>query len=138
MSVTDSVEFVFGGDSVDIPEGTYKAVLQSLTVKHSQKNDNDFYAWDFKLANGSVVGGSSSMNTGSRSKAGKWGRALLGREAKQGEKADLRGKPCLVKVEINDDGWPKVTDVMAPMTEMKLDTVPDPTGPEENLDELPF
>jgi hypothetical protein len=111
-------EIIIGGDSVDIPNGTYPAKLARIETKPSAKFDNDFRAWTFKLDNGSVAGGSSSLMTGKKSKGGKWIAALLGRQPKEGENvtAELIGKPCLVVVEEDDNGWPKVTNVLPPMT----------------------
>ena len=107
-------EIVIGGDMADIPEGTYPATLKSMAVKHSEKFGSDFRAWDFELANGSIVGGSSSTATNSRSKGGKWIAALLGRKPVEGESINLIGRPCLVVV-VENDGWPKVDAVLPPM-----------------------
>jgi len=112
--VTD--EIVFGGDSTDIPNGTYPAKLKSIETKTSAAF-GDFRAWDFELDSGSIVGGGSSMATGSKSKGGRWIIALLGRKPDKGEKvgALLIGKPCLVTVEEDANGWPKVTGVLPPL-----------------------
>jgi hypothetical protein len=109
-----SDEIVIGGDSVDIPNGTYPAVLTALRTESSAAF-GDFRAWDFTLSEGQTVGGASSMNTGRKSKGGKWIAALLGRQPDKGETVTIIGKPCLVVVEENDDGWPKVTNVLPPM-----------------------
>jgi hypothetical protein len=110
-------EIVFGGDSTDIPNGTYPAKLKSIVTKTSAAF-GDFRAWDFELDSGSIVGGGSSMNMGSKSKGGRWIMALLGRKPEKGERVDaeLVGKPCLVVVEEDDNGWPKVTGVLPPLT----------------------
>jgi hypothetical protein len=113
--VTD--EIVFGGDSTDIPNGTYPAKLKSVETKTSAAF-GDFRAWDFELDSGSIVGGGSSMATGSKSKGGRWIMALLGRKPEKGEKvgSEIIGKPCLVVVEEDANGWPKVTGVLPPLS----------------------
>ncbi len=109
-------EIVFGGDSTDIPNGTYPAKLKSVETKTSAEF-GDFRAWDFELDSGSIVGGGSSMNVGARSKGGRWIIALLGRTPERGEKVGqaIIGKPCLVVVEEDQKGWPKVTSVLPPL-----------------------
>ena len=107
-------EIVIGGDMEDIPEGTYPAKLAGITTKNSVKFDNDFRVWTFVLDNGSIVEGSSSLSTNSKSKGGRWIAALLGRVPQKGESVDVSGKPCLVQV-IDKDGWPAVGAVLPPM-----------------------
>jgi len=131
--VTEDV-FVFGGDATDIPPGTYPAKLTSLMTKTSDAF-GDFRAWDFTLDTGSVVGGASSMATGSKSKGGKWAMALLGRKPSAGEKVTLIGLPCLVVVTLDAKDWPKVTDVLPPL--VKGATVA-PAAPQATSDDLPF
>jgi hypothetical protein len=109
--VTD--EIVIGGDMEDIPEGTYPAIVKSVTVKESA-TFGEFRAWDFTLQSGSVVGGASSMSTGSKSKGGKWIAAILGRKPEKGETVELVGRPCLVHV-YDKDGWPAVDAVLPPL-----------------------
>ena len=105
---------VFGGDSADIPNGTYPATLKSIEVKPSNEY-GDFRAWDFELANGSIVGAGSSMSMNAKSKGGRWTIALLGRIPARGETVDPIGQPCLVQVEEDAKGWPKVVAVLPPL-----------------------
>lgn len=126
-------EIVIGGDMEDIPEGTYPATLKELTTKSSVKFDNDFRVWTFALENGSVVEGSSSLSTNSKSKGGKWIAALLGRVPTKGEKVDVIGKACLVQV-IDKDGWPAVGAVLPPM---KPVAVPSPAPQVEEPSAVP-
>jgi hypothetical protein len=147
-------EFVFGGDSTDIPPGTYPAKLAAMGVKQSDQY-GDFRTWDFTLDNGSAVGGASSMATSSKSKGGRWGRALLGHDPKKGEKAVLIGRPCLVVVGLDKNDWPTVVDVLpplaSPVSPQPASPGPaaaapqaEPAGPLPNMvteadsDELPF
>jgi hypothetical protein len=137
-------EIVIGGDSVDIPPGTYPAALAKIRVETSAAF-GDFRAWDFVLDEDHVVGGATSMNTGRKSKGGKWIAALLGRQPEKGEKVDLIGKHCLVVVEENDDGWPKVTNVLPPMASTSAPapaesppSQPVAVGQTQISEELPF
>lgn len=108
-------EIIIGGDTVDIPPGTYPGKLSAVAVKTSVAW-GDFRAWDFLLDEGHVVGGGSSMSTSSKSKAGRWIAALLGRKPDKGENvtALVIGKPCLVVVGMKDE-WPTVLDVLPPL-----------------------
>ena len=140
-------EIVFGGDATDIPPGTYPATVKSIITKES-KAFGQFRAWDFELANGSIVGGGSSMATGSKSKAGKWIVAILGHKPEQGERVDLIGKPCLVVVDTGDDGWPKIEAVLPPMAAAGTGTpaaaatppaaAPEPVQKVDDIKDLPF
>lgn len=113
-TVSTDTEITIGGDSVDIPNGTYPATLDSIVVKESAAF-GEFRAWTFALEGGALVGGASSMNTGSKSKAGKWIRALLGSKPEKGTTVQLAGRHCMVVVEEDANGWPQVTDVLPPM-----------------------
>ena len=131
-------DFVFGGDSTDIPVGTHPGKLTALGVKTSDAF-GDFRTWDFTLDTGSVVGGASSMATGSRSKGGKWAMNLLGRKPKTGEKLDLIGLPCLVVVGLDKNDWPTVVDVLPPLAKGKAAPIIDAEQPERTADDaLPF
>jgi len=132
-------DFVFGGDSTDVQPGTYPAILTALSVKTSAAF-GDFRAWDFTLDSGSVIGGASSMATGSKSKGGKWAMALLGRKPDKGEAVTLVGLPCLVVVGLNKDDWPEVTDVLPPMAASKASGRPKaaPAAAEGTDPGLPF
>ena len=106
-------EFVFGGDATDIPPGTYPGKLAALGRKTSDAF-GDFRTWDFTLDTGSVVGGASSMNTGPKSKGGRWAAALNGGKQYKGTSTELIGKPCLVVVGLDKNDWPVVVDVIPP------------------------
>lgn len=112
-------EFVFGGDSTDIPPGTYPAKITALGVKTSDAF-GDFRTWDFTLDSGSVVGGASSMNTGPKSKGGRWAAALNGGVQYKGASTALMGRPCLVVVGLDKNDWPVVTDVLPPLAQGKV------------------
>ena len=120
-------EIVIGGDMADIPEGTYPATLAGIDTKYSEKFASEFRTWDFTLANGSKVGGSSSMATSSKSKGGKWLAAILGRKPVKDEHialSSLVGQPCMVTVIEDDNGWPKVDAVLPPLATPAPSSVP--------------
>ena len=78
-------------------------------------------AWTFAIENGdgtsTEVEATSSTASGPRSKAFKWLVALMGSAAVQPNAyigaEDLIGREANVTVELNDDGYPKVTAVTA-------------------------
>lgn len=124
-------EIVIGGDSGDIPPGTYEAKLVSVTVKTSVEF-GDFRAWDFELIAGNIVGGGSSMMTGAKSKGGRWIAALLGRKPDKGENVTqaIIGARCLVVVGLDKNDWPKVTDVLPPIVTGSVPAATPQTTPE--------
>jgi hypothetical protein len=134
--VTDDV-FVFGGDATDIPPATYPGKLVALGVKTSDAF-GDFRTWDFLTDDGHSVGGASSMNTGPKSKGGRWAAALNGGTPYKGTSTDLIGKPCLVVVGLDKNDWPIVTDVLPPLA--KGAKAPKSAASEipGDPDELPF
>lgn len=119
---------VFGGDSADIPNGTYPAKLKSITVKTSNEF-GEFRAWDFELESGSIVGAATSMSMNAKSKAGRWTVALLGRIPAKGESVDPVGRPCLVQVTEDAKGWPKVAEVLPPLAGSPTAQPEAPTAP---------
>jgi hypothetical protein len=124
-------EIVIGGDSADIPDGIYPAVVDRIEVMHSKVYDSDFRAWTFRIATPgepgkqSEVSGSTSMATSSKSKGGKWIKTLLGRKPEKDERIKLSGLACQVRVEEGEDGWPKVTDVLPAVAATPTASVPD-------------
>ena len=133
-----SAEIVFGGDSTDIPAGTYPAKLKEINVKTSPAF-GDFRAWDFELDTGSIVGGATSMSSNAKSKGGRWTVALLGKQPDKGEKVDLAGLGCLVVVEEDANGWPKVVNVV-PAPAQRPVAAPKAAGASKDAipDDLPF
>jgi hypothetical protein len=141
-------EIVIGGDSVDIPNATYPGTLVEVRTEKS-KTWGDFRVWDFLITttDGAEhrVSGATSMFTSKKSKPGRWIGALLGRYPEKGEAVNVIGKPCLVVVEENDDGWPKVTDVFPPMASTSAPapaesppSQPVAVGQTQISEELPF
>lgn len=112
----------------DVPEGTYKAILESVEIIPTMYGDSR--RWNF-LADvngvGTPITGITSMNTGPRSSAFKWLAALLKREPATGEHIDDPiGSTVLIKVETNvKNGFPKITE-LAPYVDAQtlIDGVP--------------
>jgi hypothetical protein len=104
-------------DNTRFTAGRYAAVVREITQKPAKSTGDAFLVWTF-LADVDdeevEVDGTSSLNTTPKSKPRRWMKAILGREIVPGEhvkKEDLVGRPCLIEVDINDDGWPYVADV---------------------------
>ncbi len=105
------------------PPGTFPAKLVSIEDKTSKRDGNPYRRWEFTAltAEGPErVSGVSSVATGPSSKAHRWLRALLGRPPQRDERisvADLEGRPCVVVLETNDDGFTNVADVLPRVSE---------------------
>ena len=106
---------------------TYPAKLVGLTMKElpssfSESGKAKAIIWTFSIDDSEeTVDGTSSLATGPRSKARPWIDALLGRATasemmKAGgvRKDALVGKECTVLIAINDNGYPKVANVLPP------------------------
>jgi hypothetical protein len=106
--VTDDIFF----EADDTEEGIYEAALTGITKKVSQKDGETFLVWEFATPEGKKLSGSSSISGHAMSKGMKWAKAIAGRDLKPTEPLSvLYGKPCLVAVEMNANGYPKVSDV---------------------------
>ncbi len=131
-------EFIVGGDSEDIPPGTYGATLTRLSTGESTAY-GEFRIWEFALDGGHQIDASSSLKTGSKSKGFRWATNILGRQPVKGERLDLVGRRCTVVVIVGDDGWPKVAEVLP---SMQAQPQPAPVAPAPakvaNVDDLPF
>ncbi len=111
-----------------IKPATYEAVCIDIEEKTARKDPtNKFLVWHFQLTDGSLrtVDASSSLNTSPKSKGGKWLAALMGREPAVGETVDPSGRACLIEVALDDNGYEKAINVMAPIARSSVDsTVP--------------
>jgi len=105
------------GGGADIPAGRYIGSVRDIEQLIAKATGDPFLVWrcvvefDGKQVD---VDGTSSLNTGPQSKPRRWMKAILGREIARGEyvaREDLLGRPCVVDVEINDDGWPYVAEI---------------------------
>jgi hypothetical protein len=132
--MTDDIYF----EADDTEEGVYEATLTEIARKTSAKDGETFLVWNFKTPEGKALSGSSSVSGHVKSKGMKWAKAILGRELANTEPLSaLYGKPCLVAVEMNANGYPKVADVhpSAPKRAMTAPAVtPPPAGAPEPTD----
>ncbi len=98
-----------------VKPGVYQAVLLDVEEKAAKKDPtNIFRVWHFQLTDGSLrmVDGSSSLYTSEKSKGGKWLRALLGAVPAEGQMAEPEGKLATIQVDLDDNGYERVVDVM--------------------------
>lgn len=118
-----------------VPAGRYQATFEGIEEKTSKRDGAPYYRWTFtaRTSDGvKDVSGVSSTNTGPKSKAFGWLAGLLDRKPQPNEMLDasaLVGRPCVVTLEENEDGFANVTDVQpGQLTE----------ATDKQLDELPF
>src|SRR5262245_46792634 len=118
----DDDEFTLGiGPVSDVVDGTYPATLTGLERFPIERDGEEvmLIRWTFAIEDpaGPVeVTGVSSMSRGPRAKQVAWLIALMGKDARPGTNfrpAELIGRECLVSVEHDDNGFPKVANVVA-------------------------
>ena len=93
-----------------VAPGPYQATCTDV-VEKATKDGNTFRVWEFTTDSGQNVSGASSLSTSPKSKGGKWLAALLGRQPEAGETVDPVNKRCTIIVELDDNGYEKVTTV---------------------------
>jgi hypothetical protein len=112
-------ELAFGGN---IAAGTYPGVVlavEPVRIDTADEPAKPLLRWTFAIdvdGTGEEIDALSSRNTSPRSKPYAWTAALLGRVPTAGERiklADLSGRKCLVSVELDDNGYPKVAAIVA-------------------------
>ena len=96
-----------------IAPGPYQATCTGLTEK-ATKDGNTFRVWEFTLDDGRSTSGASSLSTSPKSKGGKWLTALIGRQAEAGETVEPVGRRCTIIIELDDNGYERVTTVAPP------------------------
>jgi hypothetical protein len=106
-----------GGSQIEIKDGTYPAVLESIETVASPSATiaGDARRWTFLVEHDGKVeplSVFSSMNTGPKTKAYAWLTALLGEAPKSGQTYDPVGKRCLLQVNHKESGWPDVAAVL--------------------------
>jgi hypothetical protein len=112
-----------------VPAGTYQATFEGIEEKTSKRDGAPYFRWLFTvltLEGPKDVSGVSSQNTGPKSKAYSWLSGLLGRKPLPDEQIDetaLVGRPCVVVLEENDDGFSNVADVLPPARPMSAAAV---------------
>ena len=121
----------------NVKPGSYNAVCTGCTTRAAKDGSGDFRVWEFTLADGTgrTIGASSSLQTSPKSKAGKWIAAMLGRPPQVGENVEVVGLACIIGVELNDDGFERVTTVTAPLSSPVVHR--EPVGASVAADEAP-
>jgi hypothetical protein len=113
-------EITAGGP--DIPPGTYKGTLESVTIEQATVGFNGqppdkYRLWSFLIdVDGTLVpiSATSSMGTSPKTKSYAWLTALLGTAPQSGETIeDPIGKMVLITVSKGDNGFPKVQSLTA-------------------------
>lgn len=105
-----------------VKPGTYDARLKSLTPFKAtyEGEERTLIRWAFDVAvedGVEEIDGVTSLATGGKSKMKGWVTSLLGRQPEAGERLgalELPGRTCMVVVELNDAGYPKVGAVLPP------------------------
>jgi hypothetical protein len=121
----DDDELVVGiGPEVDVADGTYPATLTKLEPFTAEREGEpvDLIRWTFAIEDANVgpveVAGVSSRARGPRAKSVAWLAALVP-GAKPGTNfraRELIGRECLVVIEHDDNGFPRVGNVVATPT----------------------
>ena len=129
------------GYVASISPGAYQAVCTDVETRTSKADGSEFRVWTFSLTDGSgrTVSASSSLLTSPNSKGGKWIAALIGRIPTEGESVEPVGRACTILVELNADGYERVTAVTAPSEPAAKSPVkPVDDGQVDPTSELPF
>ena len=118
--------FEIAAGNKGIAPGTYKATLTEVSIKESETGQ--YRLWDFLAdVNGELVpvSGTSSTNTGPKSKSFQWLTALIGRAPQAGETIeDPIGKMVLLTISQKDNGFPKIDLLTAYVEPAVTDGVP--------------
>ena len=144
------------GAQTDLVDGKfYPATLTGFRVIRIKSKWPEFpdgtaraVEWQFATESGETVNGVTSMKLGRKSTAYGWIAALLGTESadyanKHGvPKGQLVGRECTIVIAINDNGYPKVSGVLAaqerqnaPEPAKKVEVDSEPTDEEPPLPE---
>jgi hypothetical protein len=126
-----------------VPAGRYQATFEGIEERTSKRDGAPYYRWTFaaRTADGvKDVSGVSSTNTGPKSKAYGWLAGLLGRKPQPNELLEasaLVGRPCVVVLEENDEGFANVAEVQpGRLTEAAVEAYA--AEADTQLDDLPF
>jgi hypothetical protein len=90
----------------------YDAVCTNIETIPPKGTNTEYRRWTFSLLDGRTVPGTTSMQNTPGSKAGKWAAALAGRTLVVGDRPVLIGAPCKIVVELNENGYERVTSVL--------------------------
>lgn len=102
----------------------YDAVVGAVTPKKAQATGAPYLRWEFVTSDGDISANSSAVITPGN-KTGKWYSAITGLalvEDMDIEMQDCVGKPCRIVVELNPEGYPKVSSVTGPKAVHKANT----------------
>ena len=109
---------ITSGGAPDIADGTYPAVLESVSEDDGQYGK--FRKWTWLIEHDGKIDSlttRTSANTGTGSVSYQYLTALLGKAPQVGERIeDPTGTRVLLQLVKNDKGWPKITAVL-PFTE---------------------
>ena len=125
-----------------VPAGRYPAVFEGIEEKTSKRDDAPYYRWQFTAhtAEGEKeVSGTSSTNTGPKSKAYAWFAGLLGRKPNPNESIDpgeLVGTACVVVLEENEEGYANVVGVLPRLSSRLSDGAAEAYA--DQAEDLPF
>lgn len=125
------MELNFGTPIPKAEAGTYAALcvgVEPFVINEGTADAKTLIRWEFSLDGTDdpetpgqpvILDGVTSTATGPRSKMRPWVGALLGRNLEEALslsalRAQVLGHPCQVVVEINDSGYSKVANVIAP------------------------
>ena len=113
------------GPAHDVADGSYSArTIQLATFEwESPEGPKPLLRWTFAVDVGEAdwleLEGVTSVSTGPKSRAFRWMTSLVGAEAMSKARAwrgkELIGLPCVVSVEHDANGYPRVSEVLAPM-----------------------
>jgi len=94
--------------------GTHECVVTGLTVK-TAKAGGEYLRWEFTDAQGKTASANTSKEMTPGNKTGKWYASLTGRPTVIGENraiGEVIGKPAIIEIQLNDEGYPKVTTLL--------------------------
>jgi len=105
---------------IPVEPGVYPATIKSVERRVAEEDDDrPWLLWTVTLEDGREVSGGSSFSLAAGSKPYAWVSAVLGRALMGGGRTihpmDLEGKPCLVHVDLKEDGLSsKVVAILPP------------------------
>lgn len=140
MTDDDTITITAGAPQVDLAPGVYEVTLTEISEPHTifpQTGPNAgkevaLRDWTFALEDGTEIRGAASTASGPKSKTYAWLTALLGGTApsvgQSYPRSQLLGRMALATIAIDDNGWPKITNLSA-MPKTKSKTAPVAAAP---------
>lgn len=95
-------------------EGQHDVVVTSVTVK-TAKAGGEYLRWEFADHDGKTTSDNTSKEITPGNKTGKRFATLTGVPTVVGTPrhiTEVIGKPCTIEIEINPEGYPKITNLM--------------------------